>query len=279
MPLSVSGGHDRRAPRLPPRRRRLRREPPRHGARRGARAFDRLQTSLHQRPRARSRPGRAQYTHLLDDDGSVLDDCIIWWVDDDVFDVMPNASNTERGTRRDRRSRTRPLDAGRSSPSRAPGAPARQRRSSRRRLPCLTSGCVASPSGSRLRRGRHRLHRRGRRRVRRPGRGGAGSSSRAVLATGAQPAGLGARDTLRLEAGLPLHGHELGPGITPLAGGARRGSSAGTRTAFRGKGRPRSRARRRPLPPAARASLTRTAADRPAPATAAWSHGAEAGRA
>ncbi len=30
------------------------------------------------------------------------------------------------------------------------------------------------------------------------------------------PAGLGARDTLRLEAGLPLHGHELSPLINPL---------------------------------------------------------------
>ena len=36
---------------------------------------------------------------------------------------------------------------------------------------------------------------------------------------GVAPAGLGARDTLRLEAALPLHGHELGPGITPLQAG------------------------------------------------------------
>ena len=37
-----------------------------------------------------------------------------------------------------------------------------------------------------------------------------------ALLVRAVPAGLGARDTLRLEAGLPLHGHELGPGITSL---------------------------------------------------------------
>ncbi|MDR2675633.1 MAG: glycine cleavage system aminomethyltransferase GcvT [Opitutaceae bacterium] len=45
----------------------------------------------------------------------------------------------------------------------------------------------------------------------------------ALLAAGAplglEPAGLGARDSLRLEAGFPLHGHELSETISPLAAG------------------------------------------------------------
>ena len=45
---------------------------------------------------------------------------------------------------------------------------------------------------------------------------------RLLAGGGARPAGLGARDTLRVEMGYPLYGHELGPGRTPAGiGGAR----------------------------------------------------------
>ena len=64
----------------------------------GPGALERLQAAFTNDLR-RIGPGRAQYTHLLDEaDASVLDDIIVWWVDDETFDVMPNASNTERVT-------------------------------------------------------------------------------------------------------------------------------------------------------------------------------------
>ncbi|HLM49734.1 MAG TPA: glycine cleavage system aminomethyltransferase GcvT, partial [Solirubrobacteraceae bacterium] len=183
----------------------------------GADAFDRLQAAL-TNDLGKIAPGRAQYTHLLDPaDASVLDDIIVWWVDDERFDVMPNASNTER---------VRASIGGDDvTPTRA--IIAVQGPDARRRLGPL------APEAAEV--GRFRVAE-----VDLLGRpsvvAGTGYTGEdgvelavdadhaatvwdALLDAGVTPAGLGARDTLRLEAGFPLHGHELGPGITPLQAG------------------------------------------------------------
>lgn len=47
----------------------------------------------------------------------------------------------------------------------------------------------------------------------------AAPAAEALLAAGAAPAGLGARDSLRLEAGLPLHGTDIDPSTSPVEAG------------------------------------------------------------
>ena len=198
----------------------------------GAGAFDALQSTLTS-DLAKIEPGRTQYHHLLDDaDGSVLDDIIVLWVDEDRFDVMPNASNTSRV-----------LDAipgtdvtGERAILAVQGPRARERltavsadaaavgRRDVRVVDVLGAPCVVSGTGY-------------------TGEDGvelavpvehASTVWDAVVGAGVAPAGLGARDTLRLEAGLPLHGHELGPGITPLQAGMSWVVAWG-KPAFRGK--------------------------------------------
>ena len=183
----------------------------------GPDGLERLQWAL-TNDLAKATPGRAQYTHLLDeDDGSVLDDIIVWWVDEETFDVMPNASNTDRvrhaiGGQETTFGRaviavqgpTARLQLATLFPAASQVGRFRVQRLDWNGVPCVVAGTgytgedgveIAVPADA------------------------APEFWNAIIAAGIVPAGLGARDTLRLEAALPLHGHELGPGITPLQAG------------------------------------------------------------
>ena len=156
--------------------------------------------------------GRAQYTHHLNTQGFVVDDIIVWWVGQYRFDVMPNASNT-------------------SSVIGSIGG-----------IDVTSERCVLAVQGPNARQKVARVDERfanvKRFHVERvdyrgvevvvAGTGYTGEDGieiaapneiarelfHAIIDAEIAPAGLGARDTLRLEAALPLHGHELGEGIT-----------------------------------------------------------------
>ncbi len=197
----------------------------------GAGMFETLQNTLTNDLR-KVEPGRAQYTHLLNDDGFVVDDIIVWWLGAEEFDVMPNASNTSGVL------------------SALPGVDVTDER------------CVLAVQGPHARAkvadvdsrfadvGRFRVTRFDYRgvEVRVAGTGYTGEEGleiaapnevaddllRALVGAGITPAGLGARDTLRLEAALPLYGHELNLTSTTLE--ARLGWVLGwDKPAFRGR--------------------------------------------
>ena len=183
----------------------------------GSGAFDTLQEALSNDLR-KVGPGRAQYTHLLDpDDGSVVDDIIVWWLAEDRFDVMPNASNTARvraavggrDTTAERAVLAVQGPGGRRVVEAVAPAAAGVGRFAVSGFEFSGAPCTVAGTGY-------------------TGEDGVECAVPAEVAprlweafldAGAVPAGLGARDTLRLEAGLPLHGHELGPGVTPLQAG------------------------------------------------------------
>jgi aminomethyltransferase len=183
----------------------------------GEKAFEQLQSCL-TNDLSRIGPGRAQYTHLLDaKDASVLDDIIVWWVSDQVFDVMPNASNTDRvvaaiGGTDTTASRAVIAVQGpdaRGIVSKFCTEAAGVRRFTVQEVQVCGFSCVVAGTGYT---GEDGIE------IAVPNEGAAVVWN-ALIEAGAVPAGLGARDTLRLEAGLPLHGHELGEGITSLQAG------------------------------------------------------------
>ena len=166
-------------------------------------------------------PGRAQYSHLLNQKGYVVDDVIIWWLEKQKFEVMPNASNTHRVEEAMAR-RGKKLTINNITENRA--VIAVQGPTSRKILSSLSveaasvkkfhveeidiDGIAATVAGTGYT-GEDGVE------ISIP-KNSASILWTALLEAGCTPAGLGARDTLRLEAGLPLHGQELGEGISPI---------------------------------------------------------------
>lgn len=163
-------------------------------------------------------PGRTHYTMLLDTNGGIVDDIVVWRWDEEDYWVMPNAANAETVKAaiheagadvsiEDLRPTTALLAIqGPDAPDLLEGlfgeAPRRFRALQADGIRMAGTGytgergaeiCVASDM--------------------------ADDQFAAVLAAGAVPCGLGARDTLRLEAGLVLWGADIDRDTTPLEAG------------------------------------------------------------
>lgn len=158
--------------------------------------------------------GQAQYTLLLNPDGGVVDDLIVYRVSDGEFILVPNAANcsgvaavlSEAGLAVENVHRQTAIIAvqGPGTDAILPdlGVPELDYMAF---APATVAGveCTVCRTGYTGERGVEVLvaaeH--------------AAAVWDAVVAAGAVPCGLGARDTLRTEMGYPLHGHELRPDV------------------------------------------------------------------
>lgn len=167
-------------------------------------------------------PGRTQYTMMLNDQGGVMDDIIVWRWAPEHFWILPNAANHQQV-----------MEAFRSE---APQAELTDLR------PLTVALAIQGPAAPELLNDMYkgfpsRGHLRYTHWIGRPSwLGGTGYTGERggevvlpketavnfvqnLLVRQVPPIGLGARDTLRLEAGLPLWGQDLDPTITPLEAG------------------------------------------------------------
>ncbi len=172
-------------------------------------------------------PGKALYSCLLRPDGGVLDDLIVYFLREDLFRIVVNAATTDKDV-----AWFRELIA-----KRAPGLTltprddlamiAVQGPAARAKVAVALPGSEAVTAGLKP----FQAAAFGDSFIARTGYTGEDGveimvpATRAVAlwdalaAAGVRPCGLGARDTLRLEAGMNLYGQDMDEGVTPLASG------------------------------------------------------------
>lgn len=168
-------------------------------------------------------PGRAQYTMMLTGSGGVVDDIIVWRLDDEEYWVLPNGANYETVLERFAGEAPAGVDVERGRERRAfiavqgPDAPEileqvigwsprrfRVESLEWRGYPLLAAGTgYTGEKGGEIMVAHE----------------GAAALFEALVEGGAEPCGLGARDTLRLEMGYALWGQDLDTDTTPLEAG------------------------------------------------------------
>ena len=172
-------------------------------------------------------PGRALYSCLLNDAGGVIDDLIVYFFSEDWFRLVVNAGRAETDLAWLAAFRERQGAALELRPRRDLAIIAVQGPNARERvwqaLPESRAASAALRPFHALQLGEAMLARTGY-----TGEDGfeialpaerAGALWQQLLAYGVKPCGLGARDTLRLEAGMNLWGQEMDESVSPLDAG------------------------------------------------------------
>ncbi len=172
--------------------------------------------------------GRAHYSMIAAPDGGIIDDLIVYRLGAERFLVVPNASNAER-VAEELEQRLQSFEAVMDDASARTALVAIQGPSARGILAPLTDVDLAALKYYAIAEGEAAGAPALVARTGYTGEDGfelflapddAADVWDRLLAAGAAeglvPAGLGARDTLRLEAGMPLYGNELGPDTTPM---------------------------------------------------------------